>query len=72
MEHLTELLNSWYPLMFILSVGVALIIWIWAIKKKTRHDVRQAAELVLNRQYRNGYLSKDELQSRLQSLKKRN
>ena len=72
MEHLTELLNSWYPLMFILSVSIALVIWIWAIRKKTRHDFRQATELVLSRQYRNGELSKDELKSRLESLKKGN
>lgn len=72
MEHFLEILTSWYPLIFILSVGVALIVWIWAIKKKTRHDIRQAAELVLNRRYRNGDISKDELERRLQSLAKRN
>ena len=71
MEHLTELLTNWYPLIFILSVGVALVVWIWAIRKKTRHDIRQAAELVLNRRYRNGDISKDELEHRLQSLTKR-
>ena len=71
MEHLIEFLNSWYPLMFIISVGIALTIWILAIRKKTRHDIRQAAELVLNRRYRNGDISKDELEHRLQSLTKR-
>lgn len=72
MEYLIEMLHSWYPLMFIISAGIALIVWILASRKKARHDIRQAAELVLNRQYRNGDISKDELESRLHSLTKRN
>ena len=49
MDYLIETLQSWYPLVFISSAGFALTIWILSIRYKARKDIRQAAELVINR-----------------------
>ena len=60
MELLNEIITNWYPLLFLISAGVALAIWVWAIKRKARLDVENAAKLILERRYRDGQISRKE------------
>lgn len=60
MESLNEIITNWYPVLFILSAAVALVVWAWASRRKARLDIDKAAKLILERKYRNGQISKEE------------
>ena len=60
MELLNEIITNWYPLLFLISAGVALAVWAWASRRKARLDVDNAAKLILERRYRNGQISRKE------------
>ena len=64
MESLNEFFTNWYPVLFLLSAGVALTVWAWTSKKKARLDIEKASKLILKRRYRNGQISKDEYEKR--------
>ena len=64
MESLNEFFTNWYPVLFLLSAGVALTVWAWASKRKARLDILKASKLILKRRYRNGQISKDEYEKR--------
>ena len=64
MELINETFTNWYPVLFLISAGIALAVWVWASKRKARLDIDQAAKLILDRRYRNGQVSKDEYESR--------
>jgi hypothetical protein len=66
MEILNEIITNWYPLLFLISAGVALAIWVWAIKRKARLDIGHASNLILERQYRNGQITKKEYEKKRQ------
>lgn len=68
MEALNELILNWYPALFLISAGIALAVWMIASRKKIRTDYKQAVELVLHRQYRNGKVSKGKFERRTKSL----
>jgi uncharacterized membrane protein len=65
MKLLNEILTNWYPVLFIISAGIALAVWAWASKRKARLDVDNAAKLILDRQYRNGKISRKEYERRM-------
>jgi len=68
MESLNELILNWYPALFMISVGIALAVWMIASRNKIRTDYKQAVELVLYRKYRNGSVSKGKFEKRTKSL----
>lgn len=68
MGFLNEIVIDWYPIIWLASAGIALIIWIRAIKRKARLDIDQATKLILERRYRNGQMSKKEYDRRTESL----
>lgn len=59
MQSLNEIITNWYPVLFLISAGVALTVWVWAIKRRTRLDIDQATKLILKRRYQNGQMFKD-------------
>lgn len=64
MESLNEIIANWYPILFLISSGIALAVWALASKRKARLDIDQATKLILKRRYRNGQISKDEYEKR--------
>ncbi len=66
MEQLNEIFTNWYPVLFIISTGIALTVWVWASKRKAHLDIDQATKLILKRRYRNGQISKTEYERRKQ------
>lgn len=64
MESLNEIITNWYPVLFILSALVALVVWAWASRRKARLDIDKAAKMILERKYRNGQISKEEYERR--------
>jgi hypothetical protein len=60
MEFFNEFINNWYPLLWILSGGIALAVWAWASRKKARLDINHVMKLIAERRYRNGQMSKEE------------
>ncbi|MEX0646141.1 MAG: hypothetical protein WEA56_16870 [Balneolaceae bacterium] len=68
MEVLNEFINNWYPLLWILSGGMALAVWAWASRTKARLDINHATKLIAERRYRNGQMSKEEYEKQVQSL----
>lgn len=67
MESLNEFANNWYPILFLISSGIALAFWAWASKRKARLDIDKATKLILKRRYRNGQISKDEYERRMEA-----
>lgn len=67
MESLNEILTNWYPILFLMSAGIALIVWAWASKRKARLEIDKAAKLILKRRYRNGQISKEEYEKRMEA-----
>ncbi|CAN5385354.1 hypothetical protein BH23BAC3_BH23BAC3_31380 [soil metagenome] len=53
MEVLNEFINNGYPLVWMLSGGIALAIWAWASRKRARLDIKHATKLIVERRYRN-------------------
>ncbi|MEX0680349.1 MAG: hypothetical protein WD097_03135 [Balneolales bacterium] len=68
MEVLNEFINNWYPLLWILSGGIALAVWVWTSRKTARLDINQAAKLIAERRYRNGKMSKGKYERQVQTL----
>ncbi len=66
METLNELITNWYPLLFLVSMWVALAIWVWASRRKARLDIDNASNLILVRRYRNGQITKKEYEKKRQ------
>lgn len=66
MESLNEIMTNWYPVLFLISAGVALTAWAWASRRKARLDIDQATKLIMKRRYRNGQISKEEYERRKQ------
>lgn len=64
MDPLIEIITNWYPVLFLISAGVAIAVWAWASKRNARLDIDQATKLILKRRYRNGQISKDEYEKR--------
>ncbi|MGM0505867.1 MAG: hypothetical protein ACQER4_01620 [Bacteroidota bacterium] len=64
MELLNDILTNWYPVLWLASGGIALTVWAWASRRKARLDIDQATKLILERQYRNGQISKTEYERR--------
>ncbi|WP_069132259.1 SHOCT domain-containing protein [Rhodohalobacter halophilus] len=65
MKLLNEILTNWYPVLFIISAGIALVIWAWASKRKAQLDIDKAAKLILERRYRNGQITREEYERRM-------
>ncbi len=66
METLNELITNWYPLLFLVSMWVALAIWVWASRRKARLYIDNASNLILVRRYRNGQITKKEYEKKRQ------
>jgi len=49
MESLNELFTNWYPVLFLVSAGIALTVWAWASKRKARLEIEQASRIIDNR-----------------------
>ncbi len=66
MEVFNEFINNWYPLLWILSGGIALAVWAWASRRKARLDINKASKLLFERRYRNGQMSREEYERQVQ------
>ncbi len=60
------MITNWYPVFFLLSAVIALTVWAWASKKKAQLDIDKATKLILKRRYRNGEISKEEYERRME------
>lgn len=68
METVNEFFNNWYPLIWIMSGVIALVVWAWASRRKARLDINKASRLIAERRYRNGQMNKKEYERQVQSL----
>jgi len=64
MESLNEIITNWYPVFFLISAVIALVVWAWASKWKALLDIDNAAKLILGRRHRKGEISKEQYERR--------
>jgi uncharacterized membrane protein len=64
MESLNEIITNWYPVHFLISAGIAVLVWAWVSKRKARLDIDNAAKLILGCRHRKGEISKEQYERR--------